>query len=34
MEADTPLIHGGHIKVSLGDEKEVEPDTNWERFGK
>ena len=34
VEADTPLIHGGHIKVSLGDEKEVEPDTNWERFGK
>ena len=33
VEADTPLIHGGHIRVSLGDEKEVEPDTKrkiWE----
>ena len=33
VEADTPLIHGGHIRVSLGDEKEVEPDAKrkiWE----
>ena len=33
VEPDTPLVSGGHIRVSLVQENEVEPDTTLEPGG-